>query len=102
MRWAVFYCTPSTRISRWPLIASLSLRIRWMACNHLLSGTWLLSNTVPTVTVNWRLHPPQRRRPIRPPLTGVIRSVPPQRGQTGPLGQTVRSSSANAAASSWK
>src|ERR1700730_1294788 len=63
---------------------------------------WLDSKMEPTVTVNSRLHGPQRRNPARAPLTSVMRSKPPQRGQYGPLGQTIASSLAIAAASMWK
>ena len=47
---------------------------------------WSARISVPTVTVNCRsqaAHPPQTRRAVLP-RTAVIRSIAPQRGQTGP------------------
>src|SRR5450631_3929721 len=54
---------------------------------------WLDSKTVQTVARNCSLHCRQRLRPGRAvlPPTTVIRSMPPQCGQTGPFGHTMAS-----------
>ena len=52
MNQAVLYWISSMRCSWWLLMPFLDEHSRWMACNHLCSGTWLYSKIVPTRTVN--------------------------------------------------
>ena len=64
-----------------------------MACSQMRSGMWLLSKMVPTFTVKGLRQGLQKRTPIRVllPLSAVMRSVPWQRGQTGPFGHSFAS-----------
>ena len=50
MNQAVLTVTPSVRASWLLLMPFLPLHSRYIACNHMCTGTWLDSNTVPTVT----------------------------------------------------
>src|SRR5258708_39460097 len=84
------------------LIPFLDAHSRCVARTHLWSAILESSNTVPTVTVNWVRQSPQKYRPARwlSPFRALLRSVPPQWGQTGPVGQRIASRCLRAAFSS--
>src|SRR6266581_1898574 len=79
----------------------LDAQSRCVASTHLWRGILESSNTVPTVTVNWLRQSPQKIRPGRwdSPSRRLLRSVPPQWGQTGPVGQRMPSRCLRAASS---
>src|SRR3954452_2764391 len=64
---------------------------------------WLLSNTVPLVTLNSLRQARHFRVPglVLAPLSSVTRSPEPQKGQTGPFGQRCASTNSRAVSSSW-
>src|SRR6266481_9567262 len=86
------------------LMPFLDAQSRCVASTHLWIGILESSNTVPTVTVNCVRQSPQKITPGRcaSPFKRLLRSVPPQWGHTGPVGQRMLSRCLRAASSFLK